>query len=130
MQEDVKFKQALRIKSPKDRLKKFVDACKNKTKCEGGDEIDLRGQASDQPVKKIRGGCGAQQPNFSIVGLELVAEYKSQRKKYDEEWLPDPVERKHSLTAEKVTDTNFKYTHSSFYWIILLNGANTKSNLS
>ncbi|KAK9948337.1 hypothetical protein M0R45_003918 [Rubus argutus] len=100
--EHVKFKQALRIKSPKHRLKKFVDACKNKTKCEGGAEIDLRGQASDQPVKKIRGGCGAQQPNFSIVGLELVAEYKSQRKKYDEEWLPEPAERKQSLTAEKV----------------------------
>ncbi|XP_040371173.1 DNA-directed RNA polymerase II subunit RPB1 isoform X1 [Rosa chinensis] len=101
-EEDVKFKQALRIKKPKDRLKKFVDACKNKTKCEGGDEIDRQGSTSGQHVKQSWGGCGAQQPKFSMAGLELVAEYKSQRKQYDEEQLPEPVERKQILTAEKV----------------------------
>ncbi|KAL6189228.1 hypothetical protein ACLB2K_040617 [Fragaria x ananassa] len=100
-QEDDKCKQILRIKKPKDRLRKFVDACKNKTKCEGGDEIDLQGGKSGQHVKQSRGGCGAQQPKFSIDGLELLAVYKSQRKQYDEEQLPEPTERKQILTAEK-----------------------------
>ncbi|KAL6222224.1 hypothetical protein ACLB2K_005616 [Fragaria x ananassa] len=101
-EEDDKCKQILRIKKPKDRLRKFVDACKNKTKCEGGDEFDLQGGKSGQHVKQSRGGCGAQQPKFSIDGLELLAEYKSQRKQYDEEQLPEPTERKQILTAEKV----------------------------
>lgn len=103
-QEDPKFKQALRIKNPKNRLKKILDACKNKTKCEGGDEIDVQGQESEQPVKKGRGGCGAQQPKISIDGMKMVAEYKAQRKKNDDqEQLPEPVERKQTLSAERVT---------------------------
>ncbi|KAL6194467.1 hypothetical protein ACLB2K_035551 [Fragaria x ananassa] len=78
-----------------------MEACKNKTKCEGGDEIDLQGGKSGQHVKQSWGGCGAQQPKFSIDGLELLAVYKSQRKQYDEEQLPEPTERKQILTAEK-----------------------------
>ena len=85
-----------------------MDACKNKSKCEGGDEIDLQGAKSDQHVKQNRSGCGAQQPKFSIDGLELVAEYKSQRRQIDEEQLPEPTERKQILTAEKVMHTNFR----------------------
>uniref|UniRef100_A0A9I9D6E9 DNA-directed RNA polymerase subunit n=1 Tax=Cucumis melo TaxID=3656 RepID=A0A9I9D6E9_CUCME len=102
-EEDPKFKQALRIKNPKNRLRKILDACKNKTKCEGGDEIDVQGQDSDQPVKKSRGGCGAQQPKITIEGMKMTAEYKAQRKKNDDqEQLPEPVERKQTLTAERV----------------------------
>lgn len=106
LQDDHKFKTALRIKNPKNRLKKILDACKNKTKCEGGDEIDV--QESDEPLKKSRGGCGAQQPKLSIDGMKMVAEYKAQRKKNDDqEQLPEPVERKQTLTAERVSDTNY-----------------------
>lgn len=104
MQEDHKFKQALKIKNPKNRLKKILDACKNKTKCEGGDELEVQGQDSEQPAKKSRGGCGAQQPKLTIEGMKMIAEYKAQRKKSDDqEQLPEPVERKQTLTAERVT---------------------------
>ncbi|PPD67852.1 hypothetical protein GOBAR_DD35276 [Gossypium barbadense] len=102
-EEDHKFKQALKIKNPKNRLKKILDACKNKTKCEGGDEIDVQGQDTEEPIKKSWGGCGAQQPKLSIDGMKMIAEYKAQRKKNDDqEQLPEPVERKQTLTAERV----------------------------
>ncbi|KAL0366613.1 UNVERIFIED_CONTAM: DNA-directed RNA polymerase II subunit RPB1 [Sesamum radiatum] len=77
-------------------------ACKNKSKCDGGDEIDVRGQDPDETVKKSRGGCGAQQPKISIDGMKMVAEYKIQKKKNDDQdQLPEPVERKQLLSAEK-----------------------------
>ncbi|XP_057805487.1 LOW QUALITY PROTEIN: DNA-directed RNA polymerase II subunit RPB1-like [Salvia miltiorrhiza] len=102
-EDDPKFKQAMRIRNPKNRLKKILDACKNKSKCEGGDEIDVRGQDSEEPVKKSRGGCGAQQPKISIDGMKMVAEYKIQKKKSDDQdQMPEPVERKQLLSAEKV----------------------------
>ncbi|KAL1315999.1 DNA-directed RNA polymerase II subunit RPB1 [Arachis duranensis] len=101
---DHKFKQATKIRNPKNKLKKILDACKNKSKCEGGDEIDLAGgHDTDEPVKKSRGGCGAQQPKITIDGMKMTAEYKSQRKKSDDqEQLPEPGERKQHLTAERV----------------------------
>ncbi|TQD85770.1 hypothetical protein C1H46_028686 [Malus baccata] len=102
-EEDQKFKQALRIKCPKDRLKQIVDACRTKTKCEGGDDIDVQGPESEEPVKKSHGGCGAKQPKFSLDGIKMIAEYKAQRKKKDDqEQLPEPVDRKKTLTAERV----------------------------
>jgi DNA-directed RNA polymerase II subunit RPB1 len=102
-EDEHKFKQALKIKNPKHRLKKILDACKNKTKCEGGDEIDGHGQDTDEPEKKSRGGCGAQQPKITIDGMKMIAEYKAQRKKNDDEnQLPEPAERKQTLTAERV----------------------------
>ncbi|XP_019455346.1 PREDICTED: DNA-directed RNA polymerase II subunit 1-like isoform X3 [Lupinus angustifolius] len=101
---DHKFKQALRTRNPKNRLKKILDACKNKNKCEGGDEIDIAGgQDTEEAIKKSRGGCGAQQPRISIDGMKMIAEYKAQRKKSDDqEQLPEPVERKQTLSAERV----------------------------
>ncbi|KAA8532028.1 hypothetical protein F0562_006830 [Nyssa sinensis] len=102
-EEDPKFKQALRIRNPKNRLKKILDACKNKTKCEAGDAIDVHGQDSEEPFKKSHGGCGAQQPKLTIEGMKMIAEYKAQKKKNDDqEQLPEPVERKQLLSAEKV----------------------------
>nr|GMC96905.1 DNA-directed RNA polymerase II subunit 1 [Ipomoea batatas] len=102
-EEDPKFKQAMRIRKPKNRLKKILEACENKTKCEGGDEINLQGQDSEEPVKNHKGGCGAQQPKISIDGMKMVAEYEFQKKKNDDpEQMPEPVERKQQLTAEKV----------------------------
>ncbi|CAI0559454.1 unnamed protein product [Linum tenue] len=102
-EEDHKFKQALKIRNPKHKLRKILDASKNKTKCEGGDEIEVQGQDGEEPVKKSRGGCGAQQPKITIEGMKMNAEYKAQKKKSDDqEQLPEPVERKQTLTAERV----------------------------
>lgn len=103
-EDDPKFKQAMRIRNPKNRLRKMLDACKNKTKCEGGDEIDVQGQDTEEPVKKSRGGCGAQQPKISIDGKKMVAEYKMQKKRSDDpdpEQMPEPVDRKQQLSAER-----------------------------
>ncbi|KAL0905345.1 hypothetical protein M5K25_023757 [Dendrobium thyrsiflorum] len=81
-EEDARFKQALKIRNPKNRLKRIYDACKSKKKCAGGDDIDLQGQQdSEEPIKKSRGGCGAQQPNITIDGMKMVAEYKAPKKK-------------------------------------------------
>lgn len=105
MQDDHKFKQALKIRNPKNRLKKILEACKNKRKCEGGDSIDVQDQDDEEPAKKSRGGCGAQQPTFTIEGMKIIAEYKMTKKKNDEqEQLPEPAERKQQLSAEKVGD--------------------------
>ncbi|MQM10300.1 hypothetical protein Taro_043192 [Colocasia esculenta] len=103
-EDDSRFKQALKIRNPKNRLKRIYDACKSKKKCAGGDEIDVQGQQdSEEPIKKKRGGCGAQQPNITIDGMKMVAEYKAPKKKNDDqEQLPEPVERKQVLSAERV----------------------------
>ncbi|CAN6481633.1 unnamed protein product [Victoria cruziana] len=105
-EEDHRFKQALKIRNPKARLKKVLDCCKSKQKCEGGDDIDEdQGQdLEDAPKKKKRGGCGAMQPKITIEGMKMIAEYKVPRKKSDEQeqMLPEPVERKQQLSAERV----------------------------
>ncbi|KAG9143347.1 hypothetical protein Leryth_022599 [Lithospermum erythrorhizon] len=98
-----KMQQAMKIRNPKHKLKKVYEACNNKTKCEGGDEFDLQSQDTEEPVKKTRGGCGAQQPKISIDGMKMIAEYKLTRKKNDDqEQLPEPVERRQQLSAERV----------------------------
>lgn len=85
-----------------------MDACKNKTKCEGGDELEVQGQGSDEQVIKNRGGCGAQQPKLRIEGMQMISEYKAQKRKNDtQEQLPEPVERKQQLSAEKVSCYEF-----------------------
>ncbi|KAF5944953.1 hypothetical protein HYC85_019030 [Camellia sinensis] len=69
-------------------------------------EIDTQGQDTDEPVKKSRGGCGAQQPTLTIEGMKMIAEYKLQKKKNDDpEQLPEPVERKQQLSAERLSKT-------------------------
>lgn len=99
----------MRIRNPKNRLKKILEACKSKSKCEGGDEIDGHGQDTEEPVKKSRGGCGAQQPKLTLDGMKLVADYKAQKKKSDDQdQMPEPVERKQILSAEKVSTLIFK----------------------
>lgn len=93
----------MKIKNPKNRLKKILDASKNKGKCEGGDDIDGQSHDTDEPIKKSRGGCGAQQPKLTIEGMKMIAEYKAPRKKNDDpDQLPEPVERKQTLSAERV----------------------------
>ena len=41
-------------------------------------------QKTDVPLKKT-GGYGAQQPNITIDGMKMVAEFKSTKKKTDEQ---------------------------------------------
>ena len=103
LQEDTKFKQALKIRNPKNRLRRIYDACKSKKICAGGDELEVQDQQdADEPVKK-RGGCGAQQPNITVDGMKMVAEFKATKKKSDDQdQLPEPVERKQILSAERV----------------------------
>ena len=102
LQEETKFKQALKVRNPKARLRRIYDACKSKKTCAGGDELDVQEQDTDEPVKK-RGGCGAQQPNITVDGMKMVAEFKATKKKNDDQdQLPEPVERKQILSAERV----------------------------
>ncbi|KAK1394376.1 hypothetical protein POM88_013432 [Heracleum sosnowskyi] len=63
-------KSLLMRRNPKNRLKKILDSYKSKTKCDGGDDIESQSQDTDEPVKKSRGGCGAQQPKITIEGYE------------------------------------------------------------
>ena len=103
LQEDTKFQQALKIKNPKNRLRRSYDACKSKKVCSGGEDLEGQDQQdTEEPVKK-KGGCGAQQPNITVDGMKMVAEFKTTKKKNDEQdQLPEPVERKQILSAERV----------------------------
>src|SRR4051812_22135229 len=42
------------------------------------DEDLEKEQDIDDPVKK-RGGCGAQQPNITVAGIKMVAEFKNNK---------------------------------------------------
>uniref|UniRef100_A0A453CSM0 DNA-directed RNA polymerase subunit n=1 Tax=Aegilops tauschii subsp. strangulata TaxID=200361 RepID=A0A453CSM0_AEGTS len=101
---DNRFMEALRIKNPKTRLRKINEACKSKKVCSVGED-DLKGQDqqhTNEPVKK-RGGCGARQPNITIDGMKMVAEFKVTNKRNDDQdQLPEPVEPKQILSAERV----------------------------
>ncbi|KAJ7526580.1 hypothetical protein O6H91_16G013300 [Diphasiastrum complanatum] len=103
-EDDHRYKQAKKVKNPKQRLKKVLDCCKTKQKCEGGDEIDEDQQEDGSEKKKHHGGCGAQQPKITIDGMKIIAEFKASRKKAEEQdqYMPEPVERKQQLAAEKV----------------------------
>src|SRR5881227_731624 len=48
-----------------------------------GEDLEQE-QDTDEPVKK-RGGCGAQQPNITVDGMNMVAEFKRTNKKTDEQ---------------------------------------------
>src|SRR3954469_16137765 len=66
-----------------------------------GEDLEQE-QYTDEPVKK-RGGCGAQQPNITVDGMKMVVELKTTKKKTDEQdQLPEPVERKQILSAERL----------------------------
>nr|GEX12248.1 DNA-directed RNA polymerase II subunit 1 [Tanacetum cinerariifolium] len=103
-EEDYKFKQALKIRNPKNRLKKILDACKSKCICEGGDDIESVNEEVVKTVKKGHGGCGSLQPTITIDGLKMVAEYKLSKKKINDlqQLLPELAERKQQLSAERV----------------------------
>ena len=48
-----------------------------------GEDLEQE-QDTDEPVKK-RGSCGAQQPNITVYGMNMVAEFKITKKKTDEQ---------------------------------------------
>src|ERR1043165_147795 len=48
-----------------------------------GEDLEQE-QDTDEPVKK-RGGCGAQQPNIAVDGMKMVAEFRTTKKKTDEQ---------------------------------------------
>ncbi|CAA0840967.1 DNA-directed RNA polymerase II subunit 1 [Striga hermonthica] len=91
-EENVNFKQAMKIRNPKSRLRKIVDECRKKSTCETGSEPELD---SEGHLKKTKGGCGAPQPKISIDGMKMTAQYKPEQR-------VDSVERKQQLSAEKV----------------------------
>src|SRR3954465_8911835 len=48
-----------------------------------GEDLEQE-QDTDELVNK-RGGCGAQQPNITVDGMKIVAEFKRAKKKTDEQ---------------------------------------------
>ncbi|QHO35435.1 DNA-directed RNA polymerase II subunit [Arachis hypogaea] len=93
LEQDKKFEQALKIGNAKNRLKRILDACKNISNCQGGEDSE----------ELVRIGCGALQPKITIDGIKMIAEYKARRNKNnDHEQLPNPEERKEILSAERV----------------------------
>ena len=48
-----------------------------------GEDLEKE-QDTDEPMKK-RGGCAAQQPNITVDGMKMVAEFKTTKKKTDEQ---------------------------------------------
>ncbi|RLN09807.1 hypothetical protein C2845_PM11G05160 [Panicum miliaceum] len=102
-EDNTQFKQALKIRNPKDRLRRIYDACKSKEFCARGDDLCIQEhEGADEPVKK-RGVCGAQQPNITVDGMKMAVEFRARKKKSDyKEQVPEPVGRKQSLSAERV----------------------------
>jgi DNA-directed RNA polymerase II subunit RPB1 len=80
-QDDPKYRELLRIRNPKARLRRFVDACKSKTAC----------PATGQP-----------QPSFRMDAGKIAAEYRERKRSDDEDDMPDVAERKQTMTAERV----------------------------
>jgi len=77
---DPKYKLCMKIKNPKQRLRKFQDLCKGKT-------VDDK--------------SGAPQPTYKMEGQQIMAEFKA-RKRDDRNDLPEMAERKQLMTAERV----------------------------
>ena len=103
LQDNTKFKQALKIRNPKNRLKKIYDACKTKKVCGEGDDLDVQQQQDTDEHVKIRGGCGAQQPIITVDGMKMLVEFKAPKKKNDDrEQLSESVEPKQILSAARV----------------------------
>ncbi|GJR13340.1 reverse transcriptase domain-containing protein [Tanacetum coccineum] len=83
-EEAYKFKPTLKTRNPKNMLKKILDACKSKSTCEGGDDIESVNQDGVKTVKKGHRGCGSLQPTITNDGMKMVAGYKLlKNKNYD-----------------------------------------------
>ena len=75
--EDPRFAQIMRVKNPKQRLRKFTDACKTRTVCPSS---------------------GTPQPQYRLEGMKITAEFKQRG---EEDHLPEGGERKQIVTAER-----------------------------
>jgi len=103
LQDNTKFKQALKIRNPKNRLKKIYDACKTKKVCGEGDDLDVQQQQDTDEHVKRRDGCGTQQPIITVDGMKMLVEFKAPKKKNDDrEQLSESLEPKQILSAERV----------------------------
>ena len=60
-----------------------------------GEDVEQE-QDTDEPVKK-RGGCGALQPNRTVDGMKKVEEFKTTKKKTDEQGKMCPTLLLHVL---------------------------------
>ncbi|KAG6700726.1 hypothetical protein I3842_08G126700 [Carya illinoinensis] len=76
----------------------MLDACKNKTKYEGGDELEVQGQVSRETSQKEPWQLWCSTAKAHYQRLKLIAEYRTQRKQNDDQASPSP-------TCEKKTDT-------------------------
>ncbi|WVZ51464.1 hypothetical protein U9M48_002610 [Paspalum notatum var. saurae] len=104
-EDNTKFKQALKIRNPKNRLRRIYDACKSKKFCGWGDDLCIQEQQDNIVSLKRRSGCGSQQPNIKVDGMKMVMEFKVPTKKSDDrQQPPEPAEQKKILSAEKVLD--------------------------
>lgn len=92
---DVRFQNALKIRSPKHRLTAVYNICKSKTICEGGDELeDQNNPNREESTKPKHGGCGGYQPSYKRDGWRINAEFKQVQ--------DETAEKKQVLTAERV----------------------------
>nr|GEY46045.1 probable tRNA (guanine(26)-N(2))-dimethyltransferase 1 [Tanacetum cinerariifolium] len=73
-EEDYKFKQALKIETPKNRVNKNLDSRKRKSKCEVGDGVEYLNHYDVKTVKKSHGGWG---PDNHRLLLNHLRENKS-----------------------------------------------------
>src|SRR4051812_38988185 len=66
-----------------DRLPPYLDVCKEQKGLLQGEVVGQE-QDTNELVTK-RGGCGAQQANITVDGMKMDAEFKTTKKKTDEQ---------------------------------------------
>jgi DNA-directed RNA polymerase II subunit RPB1 len=100
---DDRFKNALKIKNPKDRLNAVYNIiCKTPQKqrrCETDEsatnqleDAELDELTGERHQRKPHGGCGAEQPHYTRDGLKIIMEFKH---------APDSQEQKKLMSAEE-----------------------------
>jgi DNA-directed RNA polymerase II subunit RPB1 len=93
---DPRFKAACKQKRPTERFKMMAEACKGRSICKGGDEIENGELDAETGDLKGHGGCGALQPNYRKEGMKITVSWKNAEKhNWAQEWNNKP------LTAEK-----------------------------
>uniref|UniRef100_A0ACD5ZZQ4 Uncharacterized protein n=1 Tax=Avena sativa TaxID=4498 RepID=A0ACD5ZZQ4_AVESA len=96
--------KSLRIRNSKDKLKYMSEACKRHTKCLEDDCPETQNK-KDVDSTKRKSGCGHVQPIIIVEGMGIKAEYKAPKRNLGgTEELPEYVEQRQSLSAEKVIE--------------------------
>ncbi|CAI5984210.1 unnamed protein product [Closterium sp. NIES-65] len=113
---DYRYKMALRVRNPKQRLRRMYECCRTRSVCaadtppegteDGADPANPDGEDFDDPERKVRrGGCGATQPKYTIDGMKIMAEFKAPkrgRNEMEEEEQIEPTERKQQMWPDRV----------------------------